>query len=202
MMRNFYISIVGLFLAIALTACGGEKTTHVIMQTQLGDIEIEVYKSRAPLTAENFLYYVDNDLYDGQGFYRAVRPDTDPRGLGMQIIQGGLLSMETLTAPIDHETTQMSGLSHTDGAISMARDEPGTGSAAYFFISIGDNTSLDYGGARNPDGQGYAVFGQVVKGMDVIRAIQLRETKGPSESTFTKGQFLTKPVRIIEARRK
>ena len=113
-----------------------------------------------------------------------------------------LFRSESVTAPIDHETTEMSGLSHTDGAISMARDEPGTGSAAYFFISIGDNTSLDYGGSRNPDGQGYAVFGQVVKGMDVVRAIQLRETKGPSESEVTSGQFLTEPVKIIEMRRK
>ncbi|MCF6220131.1 MAG: peptidylprolyl isomerase [Robiginitomaculum sp.] len=201
-MRKLFIGITSVFLILSLAACGGEKTTHVVMETELGNIEIEVYKSRAPLTAENFLYYVDNDLYDGEGFYRAVRPDTDPRGLGMQIIQGGLLAMESVTAPIDHETTEMSGLSHTDGAISMARDEPGTGSAAYFFISIGDNISLDYGGSRNPVGQGYAVFGQVVKGMDVVRAIQLRETQGPSDNPATKGQFLTKPVRIVKVRRK
>ncbi len=202
MMRQLRICITSVSLALSLAACGGEKTTHVVMETELGNIEIEVYKSRAPLTAENFLYYVDNDLYDGEGFYRAVRPDTDPRGLGMQIIQGGLLAMESVTAPIDHETTEMSGLSHTDGAISMARDEPGTGSAAYFFISIGDNTSLDYGGSRNPDGQGYAVFGQVVKGMDVVRAIQMRETRGPSDNPALKGQFLTKPVRIVEVKRR
>lgn len=203
MIRRLFLGIIGIFTLVGLAACSGnEKTTRVIMQTQLGAIEIDVYKSRAPLTAENFLYYVDNDLYDAQGFYRAVRPETDPRGLGMQIIQGGLLSMESVTAPIDHETTEMSGLSHLDGAVSMARDEPGTGSAAYFFISIGDNTSLDYGGLRNPDGQGYAVFGQVVKGMDVVRAVQLRETKGPSESEVTAGQFLTEPVKIIQVRRK
>ena len=141
-------------------------------------------------------------MYDGQGFYRAVRPETDPKGQGMQIVQGGLLSIESVTAFVDHETTQMSGLTHTDGAVSMAREEPGTGSAAYFFISIGDNTSLDYGGERNPDGQGYAVFGQVVKGMDVVRAVQMRETSGPSNSSVTKGQFLTKPVKIIEVKRK
>ena len=143
MMRALFISIIGIFALVGLVACNSsEKTTRVVMQTGLGVIEIDVYKSRAPLTAENFLYYVDNDLYDAQGFYRAVRPKTDPRGLDMQIIQGGLLSMESVTAPIDHETTEMSGLSHIDGAVSMARDEPGTGSAAYFFISIGDNTSL------------------------------------------------------------
>jgi len=202
MIHKVWMSIIGLFMVLSLSACGGEKTTHVTLQTDLGDIEIKIYNARAPLTAENFLYYVDNDLYDGEGFYRAVRPETDPRGLGMQIIQGGLLSTESLTAFIDHETTGMSGLSHTDGAVSMARDDPGTGSAAYFFISIGDNTSLDFGGSRNPDGQGYAVFGQVVKGMDVVRAIQLRETNAPSDNPALKGQFLTKPVEIIEARRR
>ncbi len=203
MIRLFFLIVLGLFFAFAITACGNDsKTTRVIMQTDLGDIEIDVYNSRAPISAENFLYYVDNDLYEGEGFYRAVRPETDPLKLGMQIIQGGVLSGETKTAPIDHETTQMSGLSHTHGAISIARNEPGTGSAAYFFISIGDNTFLDYGGSRNPDGQGYAVFGQVVKGMDVVRAVQLRETNGPSESEVTKGQYLTEPVKIIKARRK
>jgi len=201
-MRKLFISILGLLTVVALAACGGgEKNTRVVMQTDLGVIEIDVYKSRAPLTAENFLYYVDNGLYDGEGFYRAVRPETDPLGLGMEIIQGGTLSGDSETAPIDHETTEMSGLSHTDGAISMARNEPGTGSAAYFFISIGDNTFLDYGGKRNPDGQGYAVFGQVVKGMDVVRAIQLRETKGVSESEVTSGQYLTEPVKIIQVKR-
>ncbi len=184
-----------------LSACAPKKTAQVVLETELGDIVIEVYKDKAPKSAENFLYYVDNGLYDGQGFYRAVRPETDPKNMGMQIIQGGRLDLESLTAPLDHETTQMSGLSHTDGAVSIARDDPGTGSAAYFFISIGDNTFLDYGGKRNPDGQGYAVFGKVVKGMDVVRAIQMRETGGTSDSAVTQGQFLTTPVIIKKAKR-
>lgn len=188
--------------ALTLGACGDARITQVVLETDLGDIEVEVYNERAPISSTDFLYYVDNGLYDGEGFYRAVRPETDPRGLGMQIIQGGLLGMESVTASIDHETTQTTGLSHLDGAISIARDEPGTGSAAYFFISIGENTSLDYGGSRNPDGQGYAVFGQVTKGMDVVRAIQLRETEGSSESEVTQGQFLTEPVKITKATRR
>lgn len=198
------MKIAALFIvgALALAACGDARTTQVIMETDLGDIEVEVFNARAPISSTDFLYYVDNGLYDGEGFYRAVRPGTDPRGLGMQIIQGGLLSLESVTASIDHETTQTTGLSHLDGAVSIARDEPGTGSAAYFFISIGENTSLDYGGTRNPDGQGYAVFGQVTKGMDVVRAIQQRETGGSSESEVTQGQFLTEPVKIINAKRR
>lgn len=188
--------------ALLLACSGGAKTSHVVLQTTLGDIEIEIYNDRAPLSAANFLYYVDNNLYDGEGFYRAVRPETDPRGDGMQLIQGGVLSGESDTAPIAHETTQMSGLSHTNGAVSIARDEPGTGSAAYFFISIGDNTSLDYAGSRNADGQGYAVFGQVVKGMDVVRAIQMRDTGASSDDTQTQGQILSEPVAILKAVRR
>lgn len=184
-----------------LWSCGGEKMPYVIFETELGNIEIEVYPERAPLSANNFLYYVDNGLYDGEGFYRAVRPETDPLEMGMEIIQGGLLSMETVTAPIEHEITKITGLSHIDGAISIARDEPGTGSAAYFFISIGDNTFLDYEGKRNPDGQGYAVFGQIVKGMDVVRAIQTQKTGGVSEAEVTQGQILNTPVKIIKAKR-
>ena len=191
-----------LFTTLILAACGDPNTTSVIIETKLGDIEIDVYNSLAPKSSADFLYYVDNGLYDGQGFYRAVRPETDPRGLGMEIIQGGLLGMESVTASIDHETTEITGLSHVDGAISIARDEPGTGSAAYFFISIGDNVELDFAGARNSDGQGYAVFGQVTRGMDVVRAIQLRDTDAKSENPVTKGQFLSEPVKIIKASRR
>jgi len=197
MKRIFYV-----ILAFVLLGACGDKHTNVVLKTELGDIVIEVYTEKAPLTSADFLYYVDNELYNGEGFYRVVRPETDPRGDGMEVIQGGLLGLVEVTSTIDHETTQMSGLSHTDGAVSMARDEPGTGSAAFFFISIGDNTSLDYGGSRNPDGQGYAVFGQVVKGMDVVRAIQQREANGPSDNAQTQGQYLTKPVIITKAKRK
>lgn len=196
------LSVLFLAGALMLAACGDARLTQVVLETELGNIEVEVYNEKAPISSADFLYYVDNGLYDGEGFYRAVRPEIDPRGLGMEIIQGGLLGLESVTASIDHETTQMTGLSHTDGAVSIARDEPGTGSAAYFFISIGDNTSLDFGGARNPDGQGYAVFGQVTKGMDVVRAIQLRETEGPSGNEVTQGQFLTEPVTITKAKRR
>ncbi len=193
--------ILGFVLVLGLVACGSGKTERVLLQTEMGDILIEVYKDKAPVSAADFLYYVDEGLYDGQGFYRAVRPETDPRQMGMQLIQGGRLDLEMITAPIDHESTKMTGLSHVDGAVSIAREEPGTGSAAFFFISIGENKFLDYGGSRNPDGQGYAVFGRVVKGMDVVRAIQMQETGRPTNDPATQGQFLTKPVIITKARR-
>jgi len=163
-------------------------------------VEIEVHQDTAPISSRDFLYYVDEGLYDGQGFYRSVRPDNDPREMGMSLIQGGRLDLQAITQAIDHET--QTGLSNVEGTVSIARDAPGTGSAAFFFINIGDNSFLDYGGARNPDGQGYASFAKVVDGMDVVRAIQARETGGSSDHEATQGQFLTEPVKITKAYRK
>lgn len=174
----------------------------MVLETALGDIEIDVYTRAAPVSAANFLHYVDSGLYDGEGFYRAVRTETDPRGQGMEIIQGGVIDIDEASDYLVHETTDITGLSHINGAISIARGDPGTGSAAYFFISIGNNTALDYGGERNPDGQGYAVFGQVISGMDVVQGIQAQETKGASDSEYTVDQILTDPVIITRARRK
>jgi len=193
--------ILGVAVCSLLAACA-DKSPNVILDTDLGKIEIEVYPEIAPLSSADFLYYVDEGLYDGEGFYRVVRPDTDPLKLGMEIIQGGRLDSETVTPGIDHETTEMSGLTNGPGSVSIARDQPGTGSAAYFFINIANNDFLDYGGARNPDGQGYAVFGKVVKGIDVVRAIQAQEAKGVSANPVTEGQYLTAPVKIKSATRK
>ena len=184
--------------ALLLAACGNP---NVVLETDMGDIVIEVYESKAPLSSADFLYHVDEGLYDGEGFYRVVRPDNDPLDMGMSLIQGGLLSTMPVTPSIDHEPTSETGLTHNEGAVSIARDAVGTGSAAYFFITIGDNSFLDHGGARNPDGQGYAVFGKVTKGMDVVRKIQLMESTGPSADTRTQGQFLPKPVFIRSAYR-
>ena len=103
--------------------------------------------------------------------------------------------------PIAHETTEETGLLHVDGAVSIARAEPGTGSAGAFFICVGDNPSLDYGGERNPDKQGFAVFGQVVEGMDVVRAIQALPADAPTEFEYFEGQLLREPVEIVSARR-
>jgi len=188
------------FAAALLSACGGPEV--VVLETQMGDIAIEVYEDKAPVSSADFLYHIDNGLYDGEGFYRVVRPETDPRGMNMQLIQGGLLSLVPVTQAIDHETTAMTGLSHSDGMVSIARDAPGTGSAAYFFITIGDNSFLDFGGERNPDGQGYAVFGKVVSGMDVVKSIQALDSTGLASEDATKGQYLKDPIKIIKARRK
>jgi len=193
--------ILGVSLCALLAACA-DKTPNVVLDTDLGKIEIEVYPEKAPLSSADFLYYVDEGLYNGEGFYRVVRPETDPLKLGMEIIQGGRLDSETVTAGIEHETTEMTGLTNGPGSVSLARDKPGTGSAAYIFINISNNDFLDYGGTRNPDGQGYAAFGKVVRGIDVVRAIQAQEANGPSENPVTEGQYLTTPVKIKTAVRK
>lgn len=199
-MRCLFIR--GTFLA--LTACGPKVdiSPNVVFETELGQIEIEVYPEKAPISAGDFLGHVDRQYYNNQGFYRVVRPDNDPREMGMSLIQGGRLDVENVMPFIAHETTQDTGLRNDAGSVAIARDEPGTGSAAYFFINVGNNNYLDYGGERNSDGQGYAVFGKVVRGMDVVKEIQKGEANRPTDSEYTKGQYLTTPIIITKAYRK
>ena len=202
-MRSIHKQL-SLLLLTALAACGSkiDNSPNVILETSLGAIEIEVYPEKAPLSAGDFLNYVDRKYYHGQGFYRVVRADNDPRQMGMSLIQGGRLNIESVGAPIAHETTKMTGLRNKAGSVAIAREEPGTGSAAFFFINIDDNNFLNEGGERNPDGQGYAVFGQVVSGMDVVKKIQARDVARESDDKRTQGQFLKEPVIISKAFRK
>jgi len=189
---------------LAMAACGPKIDTspNVIFETEMGIIEIETYPKKAPASAGDFLNYVDRGFYNGEGFYRVVRADNDPREMGMSLIQGGRLDVEPKGAFIAHEPTSLTGLRNDSGMVSIAREEPGTGTAAYFFINIGNNNFLDEGGERNPDGAGYATFGKVVKGMDVIKAIQAGEANGFAEEEVVKGQYLTRPVIISKAYRK
>lgn len=188
---------------LILSACAGADDSRptVVLNTDLGDIQIEVHSDMAPISAADFLKHVDEGLYDQQGFYRVVRADNDPRDMGMSLIQGGLLSQDPVTPPIAHERTTTTELSNVRGTVSIARDAPGTGSAAYFFINAGDNSFLDTGGSRNPDGEGYASFGTVVSGMEVVDAIQAQEAKGDSPDPVTDNQYLTDPVIIQQAYR-
>ena len=199
-MRVLFLSAV----CLAVTACSPkvDKSPNVIIETEMGVIEIETYPEKAPASAGDFLNYVDRGFYNGEGFYRVVRADNDPRKMGMSLIQGGRLDTEPKGAPIAHEPTSETGLRNDSAMVSIARDEPGTGSAAFFFINIGDNNFLDEGGERNPDGAGYATFGKVVKGMDVVKAIQAGEATAPTEEEVVRGQYLTRPVLITKAYRK
>ncbi len=147
---------------------------HVVVETSLGTIEFEIDTVRAPQTAANFLKYVDAKLYDGGRFHRTVKPDNQPQNdVKIEVVQAGTNRERAaeLFPPIPLERTSVTKLTHVDGAISMARSGPDTGRNE-FFICIGAQPELDFGGKRNPDGQGFAVFGRVVRGMDVVRRIQ------------------------------
>jgi peptidyl-prolyl cis-trans isomerase A (cyclophilin A) len=187
--RRFAIA---LLLALALSAVEAADKPLVVIKTDKGDIAVEVDPARAPVTAANFLRYVDAKLYDGSTFHRTVTLANQPdNAVRIEVIQGGILPDDRSFPPIAHETTAVTGLKHLDGTISMARDKPGTATSSFFFC-INDQPELDYGGKRNPDGQGFAAFGHVVKGMDVVRAIH---------SLPAEGQQLTPPVKIISVRR-
>jgi peptidyl-prolyl cis-trans isomerase A (cyclophilin A) len=183
---------------LALVAVAGSwpallpDARKVLIRTEMGDILMEVDADRAPGTAGNFLRYVDARLYDGTSFFRTVTLGNQPRdAVKIEVIQGGEVDPEKCFPPIVHETTRATGLRHTDGAVSMARATPGSATSS-FFICINDQPELDFGGRRNPDGQGFAAFGRVVSGMDVVRRIQL----SPAD-----GQRLTPPVHIRSASR-
>ena len=168
----------------------------VLISTSLGEIEVEVFRGIAPITSENFLRYVDHRLYDGTAFFRTVTKGNQPISeVKIEVIQGGTMpkdgAYQSTYPPIEHETTETSRLRHVDGAVSMARMKPGTATSS-FFICIGDQPELDYGGKRNPDGQGFAAFGCVTGGMDVARMIH----RQPHE-----GQRLDPPIKIVTTRR-
>ena len=191
--------------SLTLSGCvraSDEPLPVVVLSTELGDIEIEVDIERAPHSSQSFLDFVDAGLYAGATFYRTVMPENDKGAPPISVIQGGLDDDSNNMPPVPHETTQDSGVLHTDGVISLARAAPGEANAAAFFICIGDQPGLDYGGKRNPDGLGFAAFGKVVGGMDVVHAIHRREATSPSDSDYTKGQMITEPVVINSAARK
>lgn len=178
---------------MATNAGDGGKVT-VAIQTERGAITVAVDTARAPITAANFLRYVDEGFYDGGRFHRVVTMGNQPNdAVRIEVIQGGAQADREggRHAPISLERTALTGLAHTDGAISMARFTPDSAVSDFFFC-INDQPSLDFGGNRNPDGQGFAAFGRVVAGMEIVRAIQA----APAE-----GQKLTPPVAIRSIRR-
>jgi peptidyl-prolyl cis-trans isomerase A (cyclophilin A) len=151
----------------------GQSMPHVLIRTAVGDIEVEIDSAHAPVTAANFLRYVDLQFYSNFGrFHRTVRADNQPdTRIKIDVIQAGLEPYRAQDfPPIPLERTSVTGLRHHDGTISMARDGPATATSD-FFICIGDQPALDFGGRRNPDGQGFAAFGRVVRGMNVVNKI-------------------------------
>lgn len=189
--------------AAALLTIAAVSTTHaqvamsapaagvvrVRIETTQGDIFADIDSAHAPISATNFLRYVDSAAYNGGRFHRAVTPDNQPRdSVRIEVIQGGP-NRDRIGArwpAIPLERTRDTGLRHRDGTLSMARGGPDSATSD-FFICINDQPSLDFGGNRNPDGQGFAAFGQVVRGMDIVRAIQRQPVNA---------QTLTPPIAI------
>lgn len=176
-------------------AVGSDVTPAVVeIETSAGLIVVELDAQNAPRTAANFLRYVIAGLFEGGSFYRSVRLDNQPGDdITIEVIQGGINRerREDAFDPIPMEGTGETGLRHEDGTLSMARSGPDS-ARGEFFICVGDQPGLDEGGARNSDGRGFAAFGRVIEGMDVVRRIHQSETEG---------QLLVDPVRISSIRR-
>lgn len=185
--------------ALLLPAAAQEPTANaspspvaVRLETPMGNIDLEIDLARAPVSAANFLRYVDAGRYDGGRFHRTVRRDTEVRPeVPIEVVQAGVAPQSEAGdfAPIPLERTRDTGLGHLAGTVSMARGTPDSATSD-FFICLADLPALDFGGARNPDGQGFAAFGRVVSGLDVVRRIQAAPASG---------QALTPPIAILRA---
>ena len=192
---RFTKKIFSLFLMTTIFfSAEAQKNITCLIKTKLGNITVELYPSKAPITVANFLKYVDAHLYDSSSFFRAVTLNNQPKdSIKIEVIQGGDIDSVKDFAPIPLETTKQTGLLHKNGIISMARGKPATATSS-FFICINNQPALDYGGMRNKDGQGFAAFGKVIKGMDVVKKIQQLYPE--------QGQYFKPKLTIISITRK
>jgi peptidyl-prolyl cis-trans isomerase A (cyclophilin A) len=199
--RMRFLTAIALVLVAPAWTVAQNRNEVVVFETEKGAIEVEVDTAHAPATAANFLKYVDGGFYAGGSVNRAVRPDNTTRhDVEIQVIQFQMnpARQPDRFPPIALERTSVTGLRHVDGALSMARNGPDTATAS-FSIVIGDQPEMDFGGRRNADGQGFAVFGRVVRGMDVVRAIQASPT-GPAGPYGS--ESLAPPIKILGASRR
>jgi peptidyl-prolyl cis-trans isomerase A (cyclophilin A) len=193
---------IGAGLVILATTLAAQSNPRVRVQTELGDIVLELDAKRAPNTTANFLKYVDAGHYDGGTFHRTVKLDNQPEStVKIEVIQAGVAADKAKQGfpAITLERTSVTGLLHKDGVVSMARGAPDSATSGWF-ITINDQPSLDFGGARNPDGQGFAAFGRVISGMDVVRKIQAAPSS-TNVSTNADAQRLTPPIKITKVSR-
>lgn len=188
------ISLSLLVLLFTITNASAQKKEICTIKTSLGDITVELYPKKATITVDNFLKYVDAHLYDNTTFFRSVTLNNQPKdSVKIEVIQGGEVDSTKVFAAIPLEITSKTGVLHKNGAISMARDTPDSATCS-FFICINEQPSLDFGGKRNKDGQGFAAFGKVTKGMDVVKKIQQLATNND--------QYFKPPVLILSIIRK
>lgn len=182
------------------------NSIELLLKTSVGEIRFELYPEKAPKTVANFLKYIDGGHFGSGSFYRVVRLDNQAQNnVKIEVIQGGLSGVrdDVSYEPIPLERTKDTGLRHIDGTLSMARSDPDSATSE-FFICVNDQPSLDFGGERNPDGQGFAAFGKVTEGMDIVRKIQAMKTipPDPDKLEYTSGQYLETPVRFLSFKRK
>ena len=181
-------------LSAQTPAGGAAHSPEIAIETQAGTIRVALDPEHAPATVANFLRYVDEHFFDGTSFYRTVTttPDNQPdKTIKIDVIQGGADDKKAAHGPIALERTSVTRLRHLAGVISMARDGPDTATAE-FFICVGNQPELDFGGRRNPDGQGFAAFGHVIAGMDVVARIH---------ASYATAQRLDPPITIIRVTR-
>ena len=183
-MKKVISFIIALFVYFSVQ---GQSVIHALIETEIGSIALELYPEKAPLTVANFLEYVQSKSYNQSSFFRVCTPQNEAeRNVPIEVIQGGNVPEDLLLPPISIETTEMTGLQHKKGTLSMARGEPNSAQSS-FFICVTDQPELDFHGKRNPDGYGFAAFGQVTTGMDVVLKIQAQDNKD---------QMLLRPVMI------
>jgi len=174
-MQRLLLIITVILLIQSCSSKNKNGNPHIGIVTKVGDIEIELYPKQAPQTVAAFLSYVDSGLYNSSSFYRVLNDDNQPMDASKtELIQGGIWQtnpdkLATLKG-IPHESTARTGIKHLNGTISLAREAPGTANSE-FFICVGNQPGYDSGGVNNPDHLGYAAFGRVVKGMDVVLQI-------------------------------
>ena len=179
---------------MVLFQCEGKDSINILMSAEIGKITIHFLPNHAPITVKNFLRCIDEDRYSDFTFYRIVNmKNQNLDSVKIEVIQGGLGFNQhpDVLHPISHESTNKTDLKHLNRTISMARNEPGTASSE-IFICINDQPELDYNGSRNPDGLGFAAFGMVKSGMNIVKKIQ----QSPSD-----GQMLNKPIKVKSIKR-
>jgi peptidyl-prolyl cis-trans isomerase A (cyclophilin A) len=195
MKKLFFI----LMSLLVFNACSSDKpddgSVPLVIRTLDGDIHIAIYPEKAPLSCKAFLELVDKGVYKDASFYRVMNLDNQSSDAPKaEFVQGGIWANKKKSGKlplIPHEPTNKTGILHKTGTLSLARNEPGTADSE-FFICLDDQPGLDYGGENNPDGQGYAAFGMVTRGMDIVRKIYSRPDTD---------QYLNKPVLIIDIER-
>lgn len=184
-----------LFLCMSIIILSNAQNPIIVIETKIGNIEVELYPKQAPISVNNFLKFVDEGLFSYSHFYRVVTDNNQAdTPVKIQVVQGGLYYKRGVRkiAGIKHETTKETGILHKKGVISLARNKPGSANTE-FFICVEDEPELDFQGDRNPDLAGFAAFGKVIKGMDIVEKIHQQ----PEEK-----QYLKPKVRIISINRK